>query len=281
MIAPFALRHAGRVQPAELVADQPARVLHGAGEPVPGAGRAEHEGERAGADHAEHGRPEFRVEGDAGGVPAFHLARGAQAELVGRVGDNRVRGRVEEAGQAAGVRVVQGQAVMVDEWSHGPRVCVRRGGHRACMHSGRPVCIRMHPGMHTSFPSVSAWFQRSGDGPGACMHCMHHSLIEDSRKGKKPLILMHTMHTRERNFIFSFIYKGFRAFSGLFLYASRDAYKCIHANRNAYTVPRMRLHGIAKPRGARRNGSEDRLTSSPRLKPGDSSRPDDGRGSGL
>ena len=23
---------------------------------------------------------------------------------------------------------------------------------------------------------------------------------------------MHTMHTRERNFIFSFIYKGFRAF---------------------------------------------------------------------
>ena len=53
------------------------------------------------------------------------------------------------------------------------------------------------------------------------------------KKGGKPLILMHTMHTRERNFIFSFIYKGFRAFSGLFLYASRDAYRCIHAYKTA------------------------------------------------
>ena len=39
------------------------------------------------------------------------------------------------------------------------------------------------------------------------------------------------MHTRERNSVLSFIYKGFRAFSGLFLYASPDAYKCIHAYR--------------------------------------------------
>jgi hypothetical protein len=88
------------------------------------------------------------------------------------------------------------------------------------------------------------------------------------------------MHTRERNLFFSFIYKGFRAFSKLFLYASRDAYRCIHANRNAYTVPCMRLHGIAKPRGARRNGSEDRLTSSPRLKAGAPSRQNGGRRGG-
>ena len=69
-------------------------------------------------------------------------------------------------------------------------------------------------------------------GLHACMHCMHHSLIEDSGKGRKPLILMHTMHTRERNYVFSFIYKGFRAFSGLFLYASPDAYRCIHRGEN-------------------------------------------------
>ena len=70
-------------------------------------------------------------------------------------------------------------------------------------------------------------------GLRTCMHCMHHSLIEDSRKGKKPLILMHTMHTRERNSVFSFIYKGFRAFSKPFLYASPDAYRCIHAYKTA------------------------------------------------
>ena len=54
---------------------------------------------------------------------------------------------------------------------------------------------------------------------------------------------MHTMHTRERNFIFSFIYKGFRAFSGLFLYASPDAYRCIHAYKTG-----RGLYDIAKPR---------------------------------
>lgn len=120
---------------------------------------------------------------------------------------------------------------------------MRRGmrpiGAGPCMHSGSRVCIRMHPGMHTSFLPVSAWFQRSGDGPGTCMHCMHHSLIEDSRKGKKPLILMHTMHTREKNSVFSFIYKGFRAFSKPFLYASPDAYRCIHAYKTGRRTSRL------------------------------------------
>ena len=78
-------------------------------------------------------------------------------------------------------------------------VCVPGRGDPLCgprMHSGARVCIRMHQGMHTFPFSVSACFQRSGDGPEACMHCMHQSLIEDSGKGRKPLILMHTMHTR-------------------------------------------------------------------------------------
>ena len=102
-----------------------------------------------------------------------------------------------------------------------------------CMHSGRPVCIRMHQGMHTFFLPVSAWFQRSGDGPGACMHCMHHSLIEDSRKRKEtPYIDAYNAYKR-KEFFFSFIYKGFRAFSKPFLYASPDAYRCIHAYKTA------------------------------------------------
>lgn len=69
--------------------------------------------------------------------------------------------------------------------------------------------------------------------------------------------MMHTMHTRERNFIFSFIYKGFRAFSGLFLYASPDAYKCIHAYKTGRgtlrycKVPRP-SDAIASPRHPRR-----------------------------
>ena len=111
----------------------------------------------------------------------------------------------------------------------GMRPRSRRSPMRACMHSGRPVCIRMHPGMHTFFLPVSAWFQRSGDGPGACMHCMHHSLIGDSGKRKEtPYIDAYNAYKR-KEFFFSFIYKGFRAFSGLFLYASPDAYRCIHA----------------------------------------------------
>ena len=94
---------------------------------------------------------------------------------------------------------------------------------------------------------------------------------------------MHTMHTRERNSVFPFIYKGFRAFSKPFLYASPDAYRCIHAYKTAGRTSqccKVRACGSTAsrtPRGARRNGSEDRLTSSPRLKPGDSSHPDDGR----
>jgi len=45
---------------------------------------------------------------------------------------------------------------------------------------------------------------------------------------------MHTMHTRERNFVFSFIYKGFRAFSGLF---------CMHPemHTDAYTHTKQGL----------------------------------------
>ena len=67
-------------------------------------------------------------------------------------------------------------------------VCVPGRGDPLCgprMHSGARVCIRMHQGMHTSFLSVSACFRRSGDGPEACMHCMHHSLIGDSGKRKE------------------------------------------------------------------------------------------------
>ncbi|BAJ66679.1 hypothetical protein BLLJ_1012 [Bifidobacterium longum subsp. longum JCM 1217] len=95
---------------------------------------------------------------------------------------------------------------MVDEWSHGPRVCVRRGGRRARMHSGRAVCIRMHRGMHTSFLSVSACFRRSGDGPEACMHCMHHSLIGDSGKRKEtPYIDAYNAYKRKELYFFLYI----------------------------------------------------------------------------
>ena len=81
-----------------------------------------------------------------------------------------------------------------------------RGGHRDCMHSGRAVCIRMHPGMHTFFPSVSAWFQRSGGGLRTCMHCMHHSLIEDSRKRKEtPYIDAYNAYKRKELCFFLYI----------------------------------------------------------------------------
>ena len=66
-------------------------------------------------------------------------------------------------------------------------------------------------------------------GLRTCMHCMHHSLIGDSGKRKEtPYIDAYNAYKR-KEFFFSFIYKGFRAFSRLFLYASPDAYRCIHA----------------------------------------------------
>ncbi len=75
-----------------------------------------------------------------------------------------------------------------------------------CMHSGRAVCIRMHQGMHTSFLSVSACFRRSGDGPGACMHCMHHSLIEDSRKREEaPYIDAYNAYKRKELYFFLYL----------------------------------------------------------------------------
>ena len=75
-----------------------------------------------------------------------------------------------------------------------------------CMHSGSRVCICMHPGMHTFFPSVSACFRRSGDGPGACMHCMHHSLIEDSKERKEtPYIDAYNAYKRKEFCFFLYI----------------------------------------------------------------------------
>ena len=106
-----------------------------------------------------------------------------------------------------------GETDRKDRLTSSPRLKARapsrqngRGGHRGCMHSGRAVCIRMHPGMHTSFPSVSAWFQRSGDGPGACMHCMHHSPIEDSRKREEtPYIDAYNAYKRKESIFFLYI----------------------------------------------------------------------------
>ena len=75
-----------------------------------------------------------------------------------------------------------------------------------CMHSGSRVCIRMHPGMHTFFLPVSAWFQRSGDGPEACMHCMHHSLIGDSGKRKEtPYIDAYNAYKRKEFCFFLYL----------------------------------------------------------------------------
>lgn len=60
---------------------------------------------------------------------------------------------------------------------------------------------------------------------------------------------MHTMHTRERNFIFSFIYKGFRAFSGLFCMHPEmhtDAYmhtNCLHHGLVARVLLRLPVCG--------------------------------------
>ena len=88
----------------------------------------------------------------------------------------------------------------------GMRPRPRRSPMRACMHSGSRVCIRMHPGMHTSFLPVSAWFQRSGGGLRTCMHCMHHSLIEDSRKRKEtPYIDAYNAYKRKEFYFFLYI----------------------------------------------------------------------------
>ena len=103
-----------------------------------------------------------------------------------------------------------GSDSMASAFASNMRSSVMRRGHASdrggpCMHSGSRVCIRMHPGMHTSSLPVSAWFQRSGDGPGACMHCMHHSLIEDSRKRKEtPYIDAYNAYKRKE--FFSFLY---------------------------------------------------------------------------
>ena len=140
--------------------------------------------------------------------------------------------------------------VEYEVFGHAPGHASDRGG---AVYACRPAC--MHPyasGDAYIFSFRFGLVPTFRGGLRTCMHCMHHSLIEDSRKGKKPLILMHTMHTRERNFIFSFIYKGFRAFSGLFLYASPDAYRCIHAYKTGRgTSPFfwVGMPGISMPGG--------------------------------
>ena len=112
-------------------------------------------------------------------------------------------------------------------------VCVPGRGDPLCgprMHSGARVCIRMHPGMHTVSLPVSACFQRSRSGPEACMHCMHHSPIEDSRKRKEtPYIDAYNAYKRKELFLFPLFIRVFGPFPKPFLYASPDAYKCIHA----------------------------------------------------
>ena len=130
----------------------------------------------------------------------------------------------------------KGSDSMASAFASKVRSSVMRRGMRPiglrAVYAFRGACMHPYASGDAYMPVLRfGLFPAFRGGLHACMHCMHHSLIGDSGKGRKPLILMHTMHTRERNSVLSFIYKGFRAFSKLFLYASPDAYKCIHAYR--------------------------------------------------
>ena len=168
--------------------------------PAGSSGRTGHGARSEDHDVRFDGQDRFAFVVDERGGPSRRVRRGAR-------GGEHV-GEREPAGQWG--RVVDGPVGAVpgrvDLVFHAPGYaspCVRSG---PCMHSGRAVCIRMHPGMHTSFLFVSAWFQRSGGGPGACMHCMHHSLIEDSRKRKEtPYIDAYNAYKRKEFYFFLYI----------------------------------------------------------------------------